>query len=256
MNKEIYSAYSNDGFYIARGLIDPDKVDETVQSLKHAYDSVLVAKGGVPGPTLEASMKQLHEIDIEGYKKVSGALWRKLAVFNLLHHPAISSFLHDAFSWSDIFVPGGQVVHIMSDALRIPGGYNGITPHQDWPSVHGSLDGTIVWLPLMDIDRNLYPLEVIPGSNQAGLLPLKQDTDKPWEIHPEFYNPEDFVPVEVNKGDVVFMTYFTIHRSGMHGIHDRVRLACSTRFDNGDEPTFIERGYPTAYVRSVNRSMS
>jgi hypothetical protein len=27
----------------------------------------------------------------------------------------------------------------------------------------------------------------------------------------------------------------------------------STRFDNGDEPTFIQRSFPTAYVRSIER---
>jgi hypothetical protein len=32
-----------------------------------------------------------------------------------------------------------------------------------------------------------------------------------------------------------------------------MRLALSTRFDNGAEPTFIARGYPTAYQRSVHR---
>ena len=34
-----------------------------------------------------------------------------------------------------------------------------------------------------------------------------------------------------------------------------VRIACSTRFDNGYEKNFIDRCYPTAYTRGVERSM-
>jgi hypothetical protein len=49
------------------------------------------------------------------------------------------------------------------------------------------------------------------------------------------------------------MSVFTIHRSSLQGKLGNCRLAVSTRFDNGDEPTFVDRGYPTAYVRSVAR---
>lgn len=255
MSRTAYESYQANGFYIARSLLEPSLIDATVLSLKQAYDKVLRTKGLKAGDDISTSMKQLYDTDMGSYKQVTGALWRKLPVYNLLHHPAIAGFLRETFGWNDIYIPGGQVVHIMSEMLRIPNGYYGFSAHQDWPSVRGSLDGMVIWLPLMDIDKNLYPLEVIPRSHQAGLLPLNQDPNNPWETHPDCYNPANFVPVEVNKGDVVFMSNFTVHRSGAHGRPDKVRLACSTRYDNGDEPTFIERGYPTAYVRSVNRHL-
>ena len=59
--------------------------------------------------------------------------------------------------------------------------------------------------------------------------------------------------LEVNKGDIVFLSYFTIHRTSLCGNADRVRIACSTRYDNANEKTFIKRLYPTAYLRTVNR---
>lgn len=253
MSRTAREAYETDGFYIAHGLLDCALINETVTSLKQAYDKVLRSKGVDAGTDIAASMKHLYDVDLNLYKQVTGALWRKLSIYNLLHHPAIAGFLHDNLGWNDIYIPGGQVVHIMSEMLRIPGGYYGFSTHQDWPSVRGSLDGMVVWLPLVDVDKDLYPLEVIPRSHRNGLLPLNQDPNNPWELCPDSYNASDFVPVEVKKGDVVFMSNFTVHRSGTHGRPDRVRLACSTRYDNGDEPTFIERGYPTAYVRSVNR---
>ena len=54
-------------------------------------------------------------------------------------------------------------------------------------------------------------------------------------------------------GDVVFMSNFMIHRSGQKGFAENVRIACSTRFDNGTENTFVDRCYPSAYTRNVIR---
>lgn len=254
MTRTALESWQADGFLVAQALLAPPRVDATVVSLKHAYDKVLQARGLPVGDSIDRSMKNLHGTDLDSYLKVTGALWRKLPVYELLHDPAIAGFLNELLGWQDIFIPGGQVVHLMSDMLRTPGGYHGFSAHQDWPSVRGSLDGLVVWVPLMDIDAGLYPLEVIPGSHRAGQLPLKQDPDNPWEIRPDCYDAADFLPVEVNKGDVVFMSNFTVHRSSPQGPLERVRLACSTRYDNGDEPSFIERCYPSAYRRSVDRA--
>lgn len=254
MTRTALEAWKADGFLVAPSLLEPIRIDATLASIKHAYDQVLHFHRLPVGRSIEQSMKSLHGANLDNYLKVTGALWRKLSVYELLHDPAIAGFLSTLLGWREIFIPGGQVVHVMSDMLRIPGGYHGFSAHQDWPSVRGSLDGLVVWVPLMDIDAGLYPLEVIPGSHQAGQLPLKQDPDNPWEVHPDYYDDADFVPVEVRKGDVVFMSNFTVHRSSPQGAFDRVRLACSTRYDNGDEPSFIERGYPSAYRRSIDRA--
>ena len=64
----------------------------------------------------------------------------------------------------------------------------------------------------------------------------------------------DFIPIECGVGDVVFMSYFMVHRSSPKGDH-RLRLSCSTRFDNCDNPFFIKRSYQSAYRRTVDRSL-
>ena len=64
-----------------------------------------------------------------------------------------------------------------------------------------------------------------------------------------------FESVLVNRGDVVFMSYYTLHRTGIDGFKNNVRIAVSTRYDNADEATFVRRGFPTAYGRLVNRNL-
>lgn len=246
--------FNRDGFFIARNLIDSAEVVAVRDGLHKSFKDQLTHLGVADcGDDLFASMRCLHGSDIGRYKKLVGALWRKLEVYNLMHHPSILKMLSDTFGWKDVFVPGGQVVHIMAQELRIPDGYFGLIPHQDFPSVQGSLDGLVVWLPLVDVDRDNYPLEVIPGSHLAGLLPAKENSNSTWEISDARYGVEAYVPVEVNVGDVVFMSLFTVHRSSPRGDAGRLRLALSTRFDNADEGTFVDRCYPTAYVRTVHR---
>ena len=143
---------------------------------------------------------------------------------------------------------------MQANSLKIPNGYFGLEAHQDFPSVQGSLDGFVVWVPLVDIDVNRYPLEVIPCSHKNGILPSSENSSASWEIKPECYQEADFVPAICEVGDVIFMSNFTVHRSSKKG-DNRLRMACSTRYDNANEEAFIERCYPSAYIRSVERKI-
>lgn len=42
-------------------------------------------------------------------------------------------------------------------------------PHQDWRSMQGSLNSIVVWLPLINVDKSLGALEVVPKSHFLGL---------------------------------------------------------------------------------------
>ncbi|SFU68931.1 phytanoyl-CoA dioxygenase family protein [Nitrosospira multiformis] len=251
---EALEQFKNEGFYIARNLLKSDEVITVRNGIHKSFNDQLAYLGfSADGKDLFGSMRLLYDYDINRYKRLAGALWRKLEVYNLMHHPKILGLLREQFGWKDIFMPGGQVAVIMAEELKIPDGYFGFVPHQDFPSIQGSLDGVVIWLPLVDVDRYNYPLEIIPHSHHEGVLPSKENTSSTWETDTSRYTNEDYLPVEVDVGDVVFMTLFTIHRSSQRGTAGRLRIALSTRFDNADEATFIERCYPTAYKRTVQR---
>lgn len=250
------SQYKSDGFFVAKNLIDRQKIQSMLDSLLRTVNDQLSALSIDHHQTdLFSALMALHKVDIDRYKRVVGALWRKEQAYRLMHDECITGFLREKFGWSDLFVPGGQVIHIMAHELKILNGYFGLIPHQDFPSVQGSLDGVVVWLPLGDVDRANFPLEIIPRSHLRGLLPMISHGESTSEISPDHYNDDEFFPVEVEAGDVIFMSMFMIHRSSKNGTPGRFRLAMSTRFDNADEPTFIERAYPTAYIRSVHREL-
>jgi hypothetical protein len=245
------SIYKNNGYLIIEKFFDPLRMIEITYEFKDVFDHVLNSKHAPVGDSLYQSMQNLYELDINAYKEVVGQLWRLIKLYDLSHDKSIIDLLRSEFYFDNIFVPGGQIVHIMSSLLTIPNGYFGLGAHQDFHSVQGSLDGLVVWIPLTDVDKNRYPVEIIPGSHLKGPLP-QVELETGWIVKPECYNESDFVPVECKVGDIVLISNFTVHRSSQRG-DDRLRLAFSSRFDNGVEKSFINRCYPTGYKRSVHR---
>lgn len=243
-----------DGFVRARGLLPVADVSAALDSIHRTIlDQLRVVGAPTAGLDLHAGLRALHAADIERYKKVLGALWRKGDVSGLMRHPALFAYLRETFGWRDVFLPGGDVALLMAADLKIPGGYFGLGAHQDFPSVQGSLNGVVAWIPLTPVDRDGWPVEVVPGSHRRGLITNVDETRNGWEIRPEALEGADWLPIEADVGDVVFLSVFTAHRSRQEGDPMRLRLALSTRFDDASEPTFVERAYPTAYQRSVHR---
>jgi hypothetical protein len=118
-------------------------------------------------------------------------------------------------------------------------------PHQDWRTTQGSLDSAVVWLPLTDIGRDLGALEIFPGSHLGGLL--EADFSEGYGRVDEDIDSAAALPVEVERGDALFFSTFLLHRSGTN-VTDSIRWSCHFRYNNLDEVTFIERGYPHPYI--------
>jgi hypothetical protein len=251
---DAHPAYRQAGYHIERGLVPESRIDACLADLDAVFTEQLRVHGiGDPGSLL-ARMRSLHGAALAQYKKVMGALWRLQSVGNLFAEPRITAFLKEFFGFGTVFMPGGQCVHAQAHALKIPGGYFGLAPHQDWPSVQGSLDGLVAWVPLCEVGPGRFPLELVPGSHRSGLrAPHDGNADAIWTV--EDYTDEDFVALRLVPGDVLFFSNFTVHRSGLDGPDDHLRIACSSRYDNGDEASFIERAYPSAYTRGVQRSL-
>lgn len=137
------------------------------------------------------------------------------------------------------------VCHYMTEALRIPGGYHKAPPHQDWRSMQGSLDGVVLWIPLIDIDEQSYAVEIIPGSHKLGLANTVPHVATPM-VKDDRVNEDDFMPLYPKRGDLAIFSGFMVHRTGEHG-DDRVRVAMSLRYNNAAEPGYIAHAYPTPY---------
>ena len=109
--------------------------------------------------------------------------------------------------------------------------------------MQGSVDSMVVWMPLVDVDEPLGPLQVVPGSHRRGLLPSVED---PWYRRLADVEDDEFVPVPMRAGDALFLSAFLVHRSGQNTSED-VRWSVQFRYNNAAEPTFAARKFANPY---------
>lgn len=250
----MFECLEKNGYQLFSGYIPTQKIEKVKNSIMCCFNQQLRLLGQVEEIDLDLSMRKLFSLDLERYKATVSSLWRLLDVSELCQSKEVISLVKQIFSSENLFLPGGQVVHIQSKSLKIPEGYFGLSAHQDYRSVQGSLDGIVVWIPLVDIDEKRYPVEVVKASHLSGLYTLAENNQMPWDIDPAILSTFNFEKLTCKAGDIVVFSNFLVHRSAIDG-DDRIRVACSTRYDNGENYDFIRRTYYSAYRRSVEREL-
>ncbi len=249
--------YKNNGYYIARNILS----EQLLKNVLYEMDTILIQqlnrfgfneKAGRTQENLYLHMHQLYQQD-QGIYIQALKLWAKLfSLQALVMCDSIVSITKELGVSLPVFQTS-PVLHVMSQELKITGGYHGVGVHQDWPALQSGLDTITVWFPFMTVDACNFPVELIPGSHRNGLYPGKV-SEHIYEIDPSSYVDKDFIPMELNFGDVLFMSNFILHRSGLQGDH-RLRIACSSRYENACEKTFVERVYPSAQKRVIQREL-
>jgi len=136
------------------------------------------------------------------------------------------------------------VLYFNSRHLAKAESYYKSPPHQDWRSMQGSLNATVIWVPLVNVSRELGTLEIIPRSHLWG---LKDSNEDDWYRHIDGLSDEQYQAVPVEAGDALFFSAFLVHRSG-DNVTDSIRWSCHFRYNDLEEPTFISRKYPNPYV--------
>jgi ectoine hydroxylase-related dioxygenase (phytanoyl-CoA dioxygenase family) len=242
--------YRQEGWTVQRGLIPPATLDALLADIAGVFGRAARAAGiALPDPTDRASLSllavRLFDADRTVYAGAAKQTQFLASVQRLCVGPEMSGMLERL----GIAVPAlstRPVIHYMADALKFEGGYHKTPAHQDWRSVQGSLDGVVVWLPLFDVGRNDYPLEVATRSHRLGLLP-SEDHAFGHRIADGQVGEDAFSPLPLARGDAVFFSSFLVHRTGALG-GDQVRVAISFRYNNAAEPSFVARHHPVPYI--------
>lgn len=227
----ILGNYKRDGYCILRGAV---MAGETFEPEWHArfYDG----------------MRKLHEHSVDEYLKNVRLLSKSVGVFKMFCNPPIFAACQSLGVSVPIFL-SDPAVHVMAEDLKIPGGYDGVGAHQDWPALQASLNAVVVWVPMHNVTQDNFPVEFVPGSHLLGLLPAKANAHYS-EVETEGM---EFVPVEVRRGDALLFSVFTVHRTRTPG--RGLRLAYSMRYHDGGEKSYKDHGYHCAQRRVIDREV-
>ena len=244
-----FAEYCKNGFAILRGAFDGVVVEQVLRETREVFQPVLCQYGidapDADGTAFDGALEELFRRNMPAYLSAAKATQSALALHALgVCHEMIE--LVRSFGIAQPLIAVRPVVHIVSDALQVPGGYHRTPAHQDWRSVQGSLDALVVWLPLVPVDRQFGALEVVPGSHLDGLHKTRID---PFGNVLDDTTIEEarFVPVEVVPGDAVVFSMFTVHRTGAKQRRG-VRWAASFRYNNAASPEYAAKGYPSPFV--------
>lgn len=249
--------YNKQGYYISKQLLPSAAIEEILSDIEMLLKNYFQQRLNVL-PTqqcLYSLLKTLFEQDPVAYGefvKMTGVISRLPSIQLLQFHPTLLQSLQD-LNIQKFLIPTGPIVNIFAADMCTNNNFLGLEAHQDWPSMQGSLDAVIAWIPLSNIHLDTNPLEIVPQSHKAGLLAQAVTSHHYHTV--DHYGGSEFYPLEVEMGDVVFMSAFTVHRTGKQGRPDSLRAALSFRYDNAEDPFFVSRLYPTAYRRSVDREL-
>lgn len=255
LDQEQIRFYKENGYLVVQDIFELDDIDETLRHFNLSFSQQLdrlqlKSENDLSIDALHQNMATLLAANVPLYLATLRMCSKLYGVYRLM----TSQRLRDATADLGVETPLFQttpVLHLMSKRLVIPGGYQGFDVHQDWTSLQGSLDTITTWIPFMDIDANLFTMEVIPKSHLHGLLNGVQEENiyRIAEIH---FEDKDFEPILMNKGGVCLMSNFTLHRSSRKG-DDRLRISVSGRYENASENFFVEREYPFTQMKSLRR---
>lgn len=246
----IIEQYRREGYVILRDVIPGTALDACLAEFRAIFEAaaaihgVKPAQGSTPGD-LSRVMEALFRADMTAYLAAAKLVQHAVA----LHRMGCDPALIEAVRGLGLALPAistRPVMFMMSDALAVPGGYHKTPPHQDWRSIQGSLDSVVAWAPFTAVGPGRFPLEVLAGSHLMGLLPSQEDVFG-HRVADGVLGDATFIPLSVERGDVVVFSSLLVHRTGEDG-GPEARFAASFRFNNALEPSFVERGYPNPYI--------
>jgi len=115
-------------------------------------------------------------------------------------------------------------------------------PHQDWSSMLSSSDSLVVWVPLVDVNKENGTLFIWPKTHKLG--PLEYESIGGFA---SVKTDNNFIQEEFEIGDIVIFSTLLIHASG-DILDDSIRWSCHFRYTNMLDPDFIDRGFPNPYI--------
>ena len=241
--------YREKGYVFHKGFFDPEEIDLIREEAREIFALQMVRLGilgsvEVGEEEFEAGMFRLFEEDIGTFANCGKQAQHLISLHRLSLDGRITTRLNElGISFPNVSTR--PVMMFNHERLAKKEVYWRLSAHQDWRSMQGSLDAMVVWVPLVDVNKDLGALEIIPGSHRWGLLEAEL-ADGYGQLQEEI-DASEAVPIEVEKGDALFFSSFLAHQSGTN-VTDHIRWSCHFRYNNLQEQTFIERGFPHPYV--------
>ena len=131
--------------------------------------------------------------------------------------------------------------------------------HQEFPAQLRSPDGIVYWTPLLPVTSDMGPVEICPGSQKEGIVPVEQDdggVGKGGAYALRLSNEKErlakyqSVAPLTKPGDLIVMDFLTLHQSGANrAAHPRWSM--QFRWFNFNNPVGARIGWKGSFAAGV-----
>jgi phytanoyl-CoA hydroxylase len=253
IQQEQLEKFWEDGYLHIPDFLNFDDVNQVILDAKSVFLNQFIRRNYIENTLLsevsnddfDIMLFRLFDEDIETTMNCGKQIQHLIS----LHKLALSDRLLSLLSLIGLEFPSistRPVLYFNHPKLAKEKFYYKVDPHQDWRSMQGSLNSVVIWVPLMNIEKPLGALEVLPFSHKVGLM--ADSLENGFGLVSLSDNQKNEMrSVEVKLGDILIFSSFLIHQSG-ENILPTPRWSCHFRYNDLKETTFIERGYPHAYI--------
>ncbi len=241
--------YKKQGFLLLKGFFSKEEIASIYDEAKQIFAIQIKRVLGKEVDTqnkaeFEQAMFEFFQADFEAFAGTGKNVQHIISLFRLATEEKIVKLLKE-LGMEHPVVAVRPAMQFNSRHLSKGGTHWKLGAHQDWRSGQGSLDGITLWSPLVDCDSALGVLQLVPSSHMIGLL---DSTGVSYEgaINNDFPD-EKYIEQKMEVGDLLVFSSMLVHRSG-DNVTDNIRWSIQLRYNNLADKTYIERGFPQAYI--------
>jgi ectoine hydroxylase-related dioxygenase (phytanoyl-CoA dioxygenase family) len=254
-DEKISDVWNEYGFVLVKNLLPFNDLKNLLDDIDKILASRLSSLGIKNHPnSIDLMLKALYEIEPKCVREVIIAIRDLPSFYALVIHPNILCMVSNLL--------GSNLPHAVHDVcmMRIDSSFDkrrSFDWHQEYPYILGSNPGLTAWAPILSVDSEMGPLEVIPKSH----LEIR-----PILIHEENTKGKDFtgqaaMSIEhltdqetdtrvyfpnMDPGDVLLLNGLCIHRSGQNVSSDKARWVLLPRYSDGLAPELVSNGWRVA----------
>jgi hypothetical protein len=215
----------------------------------------------VKNSTIRSQIKQANKIFNNQFKKkfASNPLINRQLIKRFADHPFIQS-IYTSKTMIKILIDIGFKVPVKCGPLishytstNKTGNSYGLPYHQDYPSMASSKCSIILWLNLVDCNKEAHSIEIIPEQHLNGLLEGKQKKIG-YVLKKKYCKLKSIVPT-IKAGDLLIMSSFLPHKTFINPNFKGWKLSLSQRYDDLADMDWRKRGYQNSYQVSVDRKL-
>jgi len=257
--------FARDGFILLRGFYDLRRDIQPIQRAVHVIIGLVIRRHGLrirqrpfASNRFDSGYQELIAANRAAGGEVYDAVKQIPAYIRLVADPRHDRLLSELRRGSAPGIAAGgygiRIDNPREERYRAPW-------HQEYPAQLRSLDGLVLWSPLIALTPELGPVTICVGSHRLGPLPVHTmdpaNPDKVGAYGLILQNEAELVgrfehaaPLPA-PGDLLLMDFLTVHASGFN-MSRRSRWSMQMRMFNFREPTGMKIGWKGSFAAGVD----